>query len=516
MNFLAILLAYLVFAVAQVGKRVLGILRRRKRWEAATATFPFFPNQGKQFQKHKDERHDYLLSLFPEKTKTIRFTSGPYTAEGAVCTLDPAIVRHILKDKFDIYTKNLPDMLPPINPFLMLMGEGIFAINHGPNSSDQGRSWFHQRKLSAHIFTQKNFRDFFCRVFAENGNILIEQLKQSEGEVVDLQDKFFKYTMDSFGEIGFGMKFRTLEGADNRFATSFDEAHSCLIPFFIMAMPKAIMSDLLLPFPFNKLAVQLVWWFNKITIKFRSSCDVLWKCCNQLIETRRKDPNLAEADDLLSRFLQCKLEDGSPLPPKLLSDIILNLIIAGRDTTACTLSWLFYRLCEHPEVQEKLIAEIDEVLQGAQPDYVNLKQLKYLNGVVYEVLRLHPPVPRDTKIATQDDVLPDGTRVTRGTPIIFFVWGMGRDADLWPDPLAFKPERWMDSEAVSQYDFPVFQGGPRICLGKEMALLEAKTLAAMLLQNFTVTRAPTQGEPVYSKTLTMSIEGGYKTILKAR
>lgn len=193
-----------------------------------------------------------------------------------------------------------------------------------------------------------------------------------------------------------------------------------------------------------------------------------------------------------------------------LRDVVLNFVIAGRDTTACTLTWMFYILSTHPEIQQKVQKEIEAKFPvGTTPTIASLsaRELPYLNGLVYEALRLYPPVPEDSKEASADDVFPDGTAVPNSVACLFLVYAMGRDPQLYPDPLAVKPERWIPFKEPSPYQFPVFQAGPRICLGMNMALFELKVLATMLIRNYSFELAPGEAEKIsYLPTaLTLSL-----------
>jgi len=192
-----------------------------------------------------------------------------------------------------------------------------------------------------------------------------------------------------------------------------------------------------------------------------------------------------------------------------LRDVVLNFIIAGRDTTACILSWAFYILLTHPEVQARLFAEIDKQLpRGTTPTLqaVAHTQMPYLQGVLFEALRLYPPVPGSMKEAMVDDVLPDGTPVPQNTLIEYFPYAMGRDSDLYPEPEVVKPERWIPFVQPKPQDFPVFQAGPRICLGMDMAIFEAKLVMVMLMQEYSFELPPGEADKIsYGQKLTMNI-----------
>ena len=121
--------------------------------------------------------------------------------------------------------------------------------------------------------------------------------------------------------------------------------------------------------------------------------------------------------------------------------------------------------------------------------------LEAFKGVVYETLRLWPPVPLDIKECQEDDVLPDGSCIPRHAKLVFLPYAMGRDPAAYPEPLVFRPERWIPFSAPSPYEFPVFQAGPRICLGMDMAMFEIKLLTSMLVRSFSFQLAAGEAEP---------------------
>jgi cytochrome P450 len=182
-------------------------------------------------------------------------------------------------------------------------------------------------------------------------------------------------------------------------------------------------------------------------------------------------------------FLEDARKRGQDLSEDFLRDLVLNFLIAGRDTTAQALSWTMYCLCTHPAVEAKARREVIEVCGVRGPAYEDMTQLPYLQAVLSEALRLYPSVPMDAKIATNDDVLPDGTFVPRGTVVMYDIYAMGRDTAIWGDDAEkFRPERWLEmNEAPGNYKYPVFNAGPRECLGRRLALVEMKTCLAMLL-----------------------------------
>jgi cytochrome P450 len=171
---------------------------------------------------------------------------------------------------------------------------------------------------------------------------------------------------------------------------------------------------------------------------------------------------------------------------------------------------MFYILATHPEIQHKLQAELDEKFKSGETptiQSVSHTNLPYLNGLLYETLRLYPPVPVDGKEAVNKDVWPDGSEIPAGMRISFMIYAMGRDEKTYPEPDKVKPERWIPFKEPSPYEFPVFQAGPRICLGQNMAIFEAKIVTAMLLRELSFEMDPAEADKItyHAVALTMSI-----------
>ena len=120
-------------------------------------------------------------------------------------------------------------------------------------------------------------------------------------------------------------------------------------------------------------------------------------------------------------------------------------------------------LSQNPDVQEKLFQEIEYNLPSEEEDptfdSLSPQKMPYLNGVIHEALRLHPPVPFNVKVNTKDDVLPDGTKVPAGSWMAYFSCGMGRDPERYANPAEMRPERWIPFKQPSPFEFPVFQAG---------------------------------------------------------
>jgi cytochrome P450 len=227
---------------------------------------------------------------------------------------------------------------------------------------------------------------------------------------------------------------------------------------------------------------------------------------------------VAGREDLLSMFLSNNLGGGGAVTftDKNLRDMILNFVIAGRDTTATTLSFLFHNFAQNPAAMKLAIEEVDRVFAGRTPDYESVKNLPYMKACIDETLRIFPPVPMDIKSPLKDDVLPNGATVKAGENVYWCAWDLGRNPKYWKDPDSFVPDRWFHPETSNgglalpngvTPPFIPFQYGPRLCLGVQMAYLEVKLMAVLILQNFELRPDPARPTQV-GKAITLNARSG--------
>ena len=247
--------------------------------------------------------------------------------------------------------------------------------------------------------------------------------------------------------------------------------------------------------------------FSADEAKYRVAKKVIDDFCYKVVKERRQTPRDGDNNtDLLSLFMNKKNTEGQDYDDEYLKDLMLNFVIAGRDTTANALSWAFYALSSHHQVEETLAKEISETFGDSDPTF-EVKEMRYATAFVSETLRLYPSVPKDPKNAVADDVLPDGTQIKAGDWIVYLPWVMGRLKSIWgEDCNDFKPERWLESDTkISPYTFTAFQAGPRSCLGQDMAYLEMKVITCMILQKYRLRLVPGQNI-TYQNNITLPMK----------
>eukprot|EP01102_Stenamoeba_stenopodia_P018914 TRINITY_DN7017_c0_g1_i1.p1 TRINITY_DN7017_c0_g1~~TRINITY_DN7017_c0_g1_i1.p1 ORF type:complete len:519 (-),score=124.62 TRINITY_DN7017_c0_g1_i1:363-1919(-) len=453
--------------------------------------------------RNKDRIYDFTLSKSLELKSLVWTGRLIFAAPRTIVVADPRCVEYILKDNFSNYVKGeyFEEMLREF------LGEGIFNTN--------GEKWKQQRQVASHLFTVKELRGM-TEVFTKHGNALADLLESfaTDRRIVDMQDYFSRTTLDSIGMIAFGENLDSLHGKVN-FADAFNRAQLCIDARAFNPLWK------LLP-------------FSKSETDLKKSIKILNDFAYDLISRRKKDPNLHSKRDLLSRYLcmttnskgEISTEDDPTSNNKdvtnhtflfsdsYLRDMILNMMLAGRDTTAQTLTWCFYLLSQSPRVEGKLVQEINSVLNGEAPSFENIKQMKYLQMVVDETLRLYPPVPIDPKSAVNDDVLPNGYQVRAGDNVEWNQWVMGHHPEFWDCPNEFRPERWDGENGGKPIPkgnvppFVPFQYGPRTCLGIQFAYQEVKLVTCILLSRGIRLRLKEGHQVHYKSAITISVKNG--------
>jgi cytochrome P450 len=191
----------------------------------------------------------------------------------------------------------------------------------------------------------------------------------------------------------------------------------------------------------------------------------------------------ATGDDLLSLLLRAR-EDGAGMSDEQVRDEALTLFLAGHETTAIALTWTWWLLSQNPEAEARLHAELDEVLSERPPSIEDLPNLPYTQAVVSESIRLRPPAWAIGRSAVADHRAND-VPIRAGSIVVVSPWLLHHDPRWWPEPEAFRPERWLtDATQRPRHAFIPFGGGPRVCIGEPFARLEAAMLLATIARNW--------------------------------
>lgn len=459
-------------AVAVLGLIVNEIARKRRRRPRGVPAVPghwLFGNLLQVIVAAKKKQHlDMGFNHHKRFGKTIALHSvmGHWTVK----TTCPKNLEYILKTNFLNYPKG-PFFQDPLRD---LLGEGIFNTD--------GHSWYVQRKVSSRMFTSRLFKEHIWAVVQRNAQKLCDILESSNPEVsVDVFNLMNRFTVDTISEIGFGKCIGSLEDPSSPFLESFDKAQNISFWRFRNPLWK------LCRFFGNGTERETKEQFGRVDAFSRSIVHELVDSFDREMRGAKNQSvgwsDIEARKSFVGLFMEDAKSRGETLTEDYLRDLVLNFLLAGRDTTAQGLSWTIFFLSQHPAVEARARQEVHDDCGVRGPVYDDTLHLPYLNAVISEALRLYPSVPLDRKVALADDTWPDGTFIPRGTSVAYDIYSMGRDRSIWgEDAEVFRPERWLEmKQNPSNYEYPVFNAGPRECLGRRLAMVEMKTCLAMLL-----------------------------------
>ncbi|KAL2861950.1 cytochrome P450 [Aspergillus pseudodeflectus] len=406
-----------------------------------------------------------------------------------IITIDPKNVQAILALKFKDF-----DLGSPRNKALSpLLGRGIFTSD--------GQLWEHSRALLRPNFVRNQVADIDA--YEKHVSNLIDNIPL-DGSTVDLQELFFRMTMDSATEFLFGESIDSLGAGDKQpsFAKNFSTSQeglairSRLGPLMIFHRDRA---------------------FSKATVEARRFVDQFVQKALDYRAAYVDGKDTAKAQE--QRYIFIYELSKQTADRTVLTDQLLNILLAGRDTTAGILSITFFILARRPEIWNRLRDEVLKV-QGERPSFEDLKSMTYLSWVLNESLRLYPAVPVNSRTANKDTYLPvgggpDGTHpifVPKGQEVIYSVYSMHRlPAVFGQDATEYRPERWASLKPGWAY-IP-FNGGPRICLGQQFALTEASYTIMRILRRFKSIEYRDELPFKEALTLTLASKNGTKVCL---
>ena len=286
---------------------------------------------------------------------------------------------------------------------------------------------------------------------------------------------------------------------------------------------------------------------------------------DKLLQWAKRRKQQRDEEDIVALLIRDAERRGEQCSDVYLRDVLINYLLAGRDTTAAALTSLFYRLARHPHCLQRVLAELHSssiaaAAAASADSYPSSASQPYLLACLHETLRLHPPVPSDAKRAIRDvRLLGDGCVLPQGTYCFYSPYIIQRREQRWgSDAQHFRPERWLQTAdeasgtrgeeskedvggswqgcpmsagtvagerlmSVSAYDFPVFNAGPRTCLGKQLAWREMSVMAAEFIRSFEwqlvesdVDMAGMDGEPAVRLGLVASMRDGLRCIVTPR
>ncbi|XP_052871034.1 cytochrome P450 4d2-like [Anopheles cruzii] len=373
-------------------------------------------------------------------------------------------------------------------------------------STDQ--KWFNKRKILTPAFHFKILEQFI-EVFDKQSHVLVDRLRpEATGKLVNIYPYVALAALDIICETAMGTSVNAQTDANSSYVKAITDL------------------SLLLTERFVKVWQQVDFLFNLSPDKRRQDeiIKVLHDFTTKIIHSRRQElavRGVSEADDdadigtkrrmaFLDVLLQSTI-DGRPLTDQEIQEEVDTFMFEGHDTTTVAISFTLLLLARHPEVQEKLHQEIVEIVGNdlkAPVTYRNLQDMKYLEMIIKESLRLYPPAPIIARRFTEDVDL-GGTKVPEGSNFNIGIMHTHRDPSIFPDPERFDPERFAPDrllEQTSPYAYVPFSAGPRNCIGQKFAMLELKSTLSKVIRNFKLTTAGP--EPKLTMQLTLKPKDG--------
>ncbi|KAF6259067.1 cytochrome P450 [Scenedesmus sp. NREL 46B-D3] len=442
-----------------------------------------------------------LYQWFIESGGVYKLEFGP---KAFIVVSDPVVVRYLLKENAFNYDKGvLAEILEPI------MGKGLI-----PADLD---TWRVRRRAIVPAFHKAYYEsmvDMFMRCSERSCEKLREGIRASSdgSTVVNMEAEFLNLGLDIIGLGVFNYEFGSITTESPVIKAVYgvlkeaEHRSTFYIPYWNVALLRALV-------PRQR--------------QFAADIKVINECLDGLIQSARASSVQQDEETLQNRDYS-KLSDPSLLrflvdmrgadpDDKQLRDDLMTMLIAGHETTAAVLTWAMFCVVQNPEVEARLLAEIDAVVGDRAPGLEDIKALSYTRATLAESLRLYPQPPLLIRRALSEDTLPPGLNgdpngypIGKGADLFISVWNLHHSPYLWKEPEVFRPERFEEvfrneafgdkwagyqpeagrgalypNEVASDFAFIPFGGGARKCVGDQFALFEATVALAMLLRRFT-------------------------------
>ncbi len=395
--------------------------------------------------------YEFALARDYGEVAAIRFANRrAYLVTGA----EP--IREVLVEKASEYRK------APIYKLLLsrFLGDGLLTSD--------GEFWKRQRKLAQPAFHHQRIASY--------GGVMVDYARRmldgwQTNSAIDINDEMIRLTLSIVARSLFD--YEIADDADTVGVALTDLLHTTneLSQSAIFGLPAWI------PTPRNR--------------RVKRATRMLDEVVMGIIDERRKLNQ--DRGDLLSMLMAAEDEDGKPMTDRQLRDEAVTIVLAGHETTANALTWTWFLLAQHPEIEAKVHEEIDRVLGGRAPTMADLRQLSYAEMVIKEAMRLYPPIPGIARESLQETTL-GSYFVPKGTIIFISLNVLHHDARTFDAPFEFRPERFSkeNEKNIPKYAYLPFAAGPRVCIGNGFAMMEAVLVLATIAQRYQLRLVPGQ------------------------
>lgn len=426
------------------------------------------------------DRLGMLSDAAAEFGDVVRFSMGPKTI---YFFNHPDHAKHVLADNAANYHKGMGN-----HEARRVLGDGLLT--------SEGEIWRRQRRVTSPAFRRERIAGFASLVADAADGLAGRLATRAGGPPVDITEEMTQLTLKVLGGTLLDADLTPLQMIAPAFEVVQDQA------LFEMVSLGAV--PLWLPLPRNR--------------RFRVARKQLEYAVRTLVSDRERTGG---DGDLISLWLAAGFGSAKTRPgvPRL-HDELVTILLAGHETTASTLSWTWYLLSQHPEAADRVRAEAEAAFGDHEPEYEDLHRLPFTTAVIQEVMRLYPPVWGLTRIALAADEI-DGYRVPAGADVMISPYTLHRHPGFWPDPDAFRPDRFASSSGSSgssgsssggaqhKYAYIPFGAGPRICVGSHLGMLEATLVTAIVAQRLSFS-LPSGYRPVPEAMMSLRVRHGLR------
>ncbi|XP_063916162.1 cytochrome P450 9e2-like [Zophobas morio] len=495
----------------------------RKGVKQGTPGFIFGDNWGTVLRK---QSFADMMAMVYNVSPNTRYSGFYQFLLPTLLVKDPDLIKQITVKDFDHFVDHRSFIPGDSDP---LWGRNLFALN--------GKKWREMRTAISPAFTTTKMKHMFTLI-SQSGEHFIKYLSKNDESLitVEIKDIFTRITNDVIANTVFGVECDSLENKSNEFymmgkeATNFSSFWMALRFFGYICVPKLFKFLQITLFP-----KQVLDFFTNVvknSIQSHNKHDfVRPDMIHFLLQARKNGLKQDETEPLQDTEFEINKNSENTKVDITDEDILSQAFIfffAGFDGVASLMSFMSHELAVNPDIQTKLIQEVDANLEACKDKltYEALLGMKYLDMVVSETLRKWPnSVAMDricTKPYTIEAKYPDekSVHLKEGDVISVPVFGLHRDPEYYPEPERFDPERFSDEnkDNIKPYTYLPFGSGPRNCIGSRLALLEAKTLMFNVLSNFELVPVEKTQIPMVlsKKSMSMTAEKGFWLGLKRR
>ncbi len=380
---------------------------------------------------------------------TFQFRFG---VRNTIVTGDPEFLKHVLKDNNDNYHKSHIQ----VERFVEFQGVGL--------TNSHGDYWLRQRKLLSMGFTRGRLSDILPIQLNVLKDFMHDFSKAAAKGELDIHDQMVKFTLRSVGKSLFGSQMS--EDELEKFAGAIADIQRYIV--------KKVVQPYLMP-----------WFFitgqDKKYHKIRREAEQI---IIDYIEERRRTNE--QGSDILELILNTPFKGTDEyMSDEKVKVEILQLLVAGNETSTTAATWAFYIMAKHPECVNLMRKEINEVFGDHEVDYSRLHNLKYTLMVLDEAMRLYPPFWMIDREAQADDEF-NGVKIPAGTTVIPYIYGAHHNEDYWENPDVFDPTRFDVEKNGKVHPFAhiPFGGGPRVCIGQNMAKMQILLVMSAIVRDY--------------------------------